>query len=184
MGWVRKTRMKAMVYTEYGPPDVLELQEVEVPTPQHEQVLVKVHAAAVNYGDWAFVRGKPFLVRLMGAGLLKPQYSILGLDIAGRVEAVGRDAKQFQPGDEVFGEVSTTGWGGFAEYAAAPEGALVPKPANLTFEEAAAVPQASVVALQGLRNEGKIQPGRKGLDRGSVWGCGHVCGADRQVVRG
>ena len=164
--------MKAMVYTEYGPPDVIELQEVEVPTPLDEQVLVKVHAAAVNYGDWAFVRGKPFLVRLMGAGLLKPQYRILGLDIAGRVEAVGKDVKQFQPGDEVFGDVSASGWGGFAEYVAAPEAALVQKPANLTFEEAAAVPQASVVALQGLRNEGRIQPGQQVLIVGASGGVG------------
>ena len=164
--------MKAMVYTEYGSPDVLRLKEVEVPTPQGDGVLVKVQAAAVNYGDWAFVRGKPFLVRLMGAGLLKPKITILGADIAGRVEAVGRDAKQFQPGDEVFGDISTSGFGGYAEYVSVPENALALKPANLTFEEAAAVPQAAVVALQGLRNEGQIQPGQKVLIVGASGGVG------------
>ena len=164
--------MKAMVYTEYGSPDVLRLKEVEVPTPQGDGALVKVQAAAVNYGDWAFVRGKPFLVRLMGAGLLKPKITILGADIAGRVEAVGRDAKQFQPGDEVFGDISTSGFGGYAEYVSVPENALALKPANLTFEEAAAVPQAAVVALQGLRNEGQIQPGQKVLIVGASGGVG------------
>ncbi|MGD9148067.1 MAG: NAD(P)-dependent alcohol dehydrogenase [Anaerolineae bacterium] len=164
--------MKAMVYTEYGPPDVLQLKEVEVPTLQDDGALVRVHAAAVDYGDWAFVRGKPFLVRLMGAGLLKPEIRILGADIAGRVEAVGRDAKQFQPGDEVFGDISASGFGGYAEYVSVPETALVLKPAHLTFEEAAAVPQAAVVALQGLRNEGQIQPGQKVLIVGASGGVG------------
>jgi NADPH:quinone reductase-like Zn-dependent oxidoreductase len=161
-----------MVYTEYGPPDVLQLKEIAVPAPKDDEVLVKVHAAAVNYGDWAFVRGKPFLVRLMGAGLLRPKTTILGADIAGRVEAVGRDAKQFQPGDEVFGDISTSGFGGFAEYVLVPETALAPKPANLTFEEAAAVSQAAVVALQGLRNEGQIQPGQDILIVGASGGVG------------
>jgi len=139
--------MKAIVQTKYGPPDVLQLEEAEKPALMEDEVLVKVHAASVNYSDWAFVRGKPFLVRLMGSGLLKPKNPILGADIAGRVEAVGSRVTQFQPGDEVFGDISDCGWGGFAEYAAVPENVLASKPVNLTFDEAAAVPQAAVVAL-------------------------------------
>ncbi|MHC4207421.1 MAG: NAD(P)-dependent alcohol dehydrogenase [Planctomycetota bacterium] len=162
--------MKAIVYTKYGPPDVLQLKEVEKPAPNEDEVLVKVHAASVNYSDWAFVRGKPFPVRIV-SGLLKPK-RILGADIAGRVEAVGRNIKQFQPGDEVFGDISGCGWGGFAEYASVAENALVLKPANLTFAESAAVPQAAVVALQGLRNKGQIQPGQKILINGASGGIG------------
>ena len=161
-----------MVYTEYGPPDVLQLKEVEKPTPRDNEVLVKVHAVSINYPDWGFVRGKPFIVRLMGAGLLKPKNTILGSDIAGRVEAVGPNVKQFQPGDEVYGDLSGCGWGGFAEYVAVSENALALKPANMTFEEAAAVPMAAVVALQGLRNQGQIQPGQKVLIYGASGGNG------------
>ena len=164
--------MKAIVYEEYGPPQVLQLREVEKPTPKDDQVLIKVHAAAVNYGDWAILRGKPFVVRLMSGGLLKPKHTILGADIAGRVEAVGRNVKQFQPGDEVFGDISASGFGGFAEYVSVPENALALKPANISFEEAAAVPMAGVVALQGLRDEGKIQPGQKVLIVGASGGNG------------
>jgi len=118
------------------------------------------------------VRGKPFVVRLMGAGLLKPKVKILGSDIAGRVETVGRNARQFQPGDEVLGDISGFGWGGFAEYVAVPEKALALKPANLSFEQAAAVPQAATVALQGLRDEGQIQAGQKVLINGASGGIG------------
>jgi len=164
--------MKAIVCTEYGPPDVLQLKEVEKPTPKDNEVLIEVHAASVNYADWAFVRGKPFLVRLMGAGLLKPKNTILGADIAGRVEAVGRNVKQFQPGDEVFGDISECGFGGFAEYVSVPENALALKPTNMTFEEAAAVPQAATTALQGLRDTGQIQPGQKVLINGASGGIG------------
>jgi len=164
--------MKAIVYTKYGPPDVLHLKEIEKPTPKEDEVLVKVQAASVNYSDWAFVRGKPFLVRLMGVGLLKPKITILGADIAGQVEAVGRNVKQFQPGDEVYGDLAGCGWGGFAEYVSVPENALALKPANMTFEEAAAVPQAAVVALQGLRDKGQIQPGQKALINGASGGIG------------
>jgi len=165
--------MKAIVYETFGPPDiVLRLKEVEKPTPRDNEVLVKVHAASINYGDWAYVRGEPFLIRLIGAGLLKPKYKILGSDIAGRVEAVGRNVKQIQPGDEVFGELAMHGWGGFAEYASAPEKVLAPKPANLTFEEAAAVPQAATVALHGLRDKGQVQPGQKVLINGASGGIG------------
>jgi NADPH:quinone reductase-like Zn-dependent oxidoreductase len=161
-------KMKAIVYTKYGSPDVLELKEVEKPTPKDNEVLVKVHAVSVNAADWHLVRGKPFLVRLVAGGLLKPKNKILGADLAGRVEAVGRNVKQFQPGDEVFG----CNWGGFAEYISVPEDALVLKPANVTFEEAAAVPMAAVTALQALRDKGHIHPGQKVLINGASGGVG------------
>lgn len=164
--------MKAIVYTEYGPPDVLQLKEVEKPVPKDNEVLVNIQAASINYSDWALVRGKPFLVRLMTGGPLKPQYTILGKDVAGRVEAVGPNVKQFRPGDEVYGDLSKWGYGAFAEYVSVPETALALKPTNLTFEEAAAVPEAAVVALQGLRDEGQIQPGQKVLINGASGGIG------------
>jgi NADPH:quinone reductase-like Zn-dependent oxidoreductase len=160
--------MKAIVYTKYGSPDVLELKEVEKPTPKDDEVLVKVHAASLNAYDWHVMRGKPFLVRLMGFGLLKPKKQILGADMAGRVEAVGRNVKQFQPDDEVFGTIS----GSFAGYVCAREKYLALKPTNMSFEEAAAVPMAGVTALQGLRDEGKIQPGQKVLINGASGGVG------------
>ena len=163
--------MKAIVYTKYGLPDVLQLKEVEKPTPKDDEVLVKVHAASVNYPDWGCVRGKPFYLRLM-TGLLKPKNKILGTDIAGRVEAVGRNVKQFQPGDEVFGDLCQCGWGGFAEYVCARENALTLKPAGMSFEEAAAVPQAAILALRGLRYKGRIQPGQKVLINGAGGGAG------------
>src|SRR3989440_10404101 len=164
--------MKAIVYTEYGSPDVLQFKEVEKPTPKDNEVLVKVHATSVNAGDWHLLRAKPFLMRLMGYGLLKPKHTILGSDIAGRVEAVGRNVKQFQSGDEVFGNTAKYGFGGFAEYVSVPENALVLKPTNISFEEAAAVPQAAVVALQGLRDKGRIQSGQKVLIHGAGGGVG------------
>ncbi|MBA7524358.1 L-threonine 3-dehydrogenase [subsurface metagenome] len=163
--------MKAIVYEKYGPPDVLQLKEVEKPIPKDNEVLVKVHAASVNYCDSTFVRGKPLVARLW-SGPLKPKNTILGADVAGRVEAVGRNVKQFQPGDEVFGEIGGCGLGGFAEYVSVPENALGLKPANISFEEAAAVPQAAVVALQGLRDKGQIQPGQKVLIYGASGGIG------------
>jgi NADPH:quinone reductase-like Zn-dependent oxidoreductase len=161
--------MKAMVYTKFGPPDVLQLQEVEKPVPKDNEILIKVHAASVNAYDWRHVRASPFFIRLMGAGLLKPKHKILGADIAGRVEAVGGNAKQFQPGDEVFGEGS---YGGFAEYACVDENRFVLKPADLTFEEAAAVPMAALTALQGLRDKGQIKAGQKVLINGASGGVG------------
>ena len=164
--------MKAMVYTEYGAPDVLQLTEVEQPVPRDGEVLVSVHAAAVNFGDWALLRGRPFVVRLMSGGLRRPKTSILGADIAGRVEVVGSNVTQFRPGDEVFGDISACGFGGFAEYAAAPEEELAPKPGNISFEQAAAVPMSGVVALQGLRDKGGIQPGQKVLIVGASGGNG------------
>ncbi|GAH52575.1 unnamed protein product, partial [marine sediment metagenome] len=163
--------MKAIVYTKYGPPEILELKEVEKPTPKDNEVLIRVHAASVNYSDWAFVRGKPFFIR-MYQGLLKPKNTILGADVAGRVEAVGRNVRQFQPGDEVFGDLSECGFGTFAEYVCVPENALGLKPANISFEEAAAVPQAAVVALQGIHDKGKIQSGQKVLINGASGGIG------------
>src|SRR5437588_11520260 len=162
------THMRAIVYHTYGSPDVLKLEEVQKPVPQDDEVLVKVHATSVNAGDWHLLRAKPFLMRLMGYGLLKPKNSILGSDIAGRVEAVGRNVTQFQQDDEVFGNIR----GGFAEYVCAREDALVLKPANLSFEEAAAVPMAAVTALQGLRDKGQIQPGQKVLIHGASGGVG------------
>jgi NADPH:quinone reductase-like Zn-dependent oxidoreductase len=164
--------MKAVLYTKYGPPEDLQLKEIEKPAPKEDQVLVKVHAASVNYGDWGLLRGKPFLLRLMAGGLLTPKNKILGGDIAGRVEAVGRNVQQAQPGEEVFGDLSGCGRGGFAEYVCVPAKALVNKPANLSFEEAAAVPMAAVTALQGLRDKGQIQPGQKVLINGASGGVG------------
>jgi NADPH:quinone reductase-like Zn-dependent oxidoreductase len=162
--------MKAVVYTEYGSPDVLRLEEVEKPTPSDDEVLVEVHAASVNSWDWDLLRGTPFFNRL--GGPLKPQYKILGCDIAGRIEAVGRNVQRFQPGDAVFGDLCRCGWGGFAEYVCARENALAPKPASITFEEAAAVPQVGVLALQGLRDKRDIQPGQKVLINGAGGGVG------------
>jgi NADPH:quinone reductase-like Zn-dependent oxidoreductase len=164
--------MKAMVYDSYGSPDVLELREIEKPAIQDDEVLVKVQAASLNFGDQALLSGKPWLIRLMGYGLLNPKYQIIGTDIAGWVESVGSAVREFQPGDEVFADVSECGFGAFAEYAAIPEKALVLKPTNLAFEQAAAVPQAAVVALQGLRDRGEIKSGQKVLINGASGGVG------------
>lgn len=163
--------MKAIVYTKYGSPDVLELKEVEKPIISDNDVLVKVYAASVNAADWHLLRADPFLVRLM-TGLFKPKYPVLGADIAGRVEAIGSGVTQFKPGDEVFGDISACGWGDFAEYAVASENALVLKPTNLSFEESAAVPLAAITALNGLRDKGHIQPGQKVLINGASGGVG------------
>jgi NADPH:quinone reductase-like Zn-dependent oxidoreductase len=162
--------MKAIVYEKYGPPDVLQLTEVEKPAPKEDEVLIKIHAAAINKGDWYALTGKPFMARI--EGLLKPKDKILGMDVAGRVEVVGRNVKQFQPGDEVFGDISWCGKGAFAEYVSVPENVLALKPANLSFEEAATAPVAAVVALQGIRDTGQIQPGQKVLINGASGGVG------------
>jgi len=161
--------VKAIVYTKFGPPDVLQLKEVEKPVPRDNEILIKVHAASANAYDWRHLRADPFFIRFMGAGLLKPKHKILGADMAGQVEAVGGKAKQFRPGDEVFGEGS---YGGFAEYVCADENRFVLKPAHLTFEEAAAVPMAALTALQGLRDKGQIQAGQKVLINGASGGVG------------
>ena len=163
--------MKAIVYTEYGSPDALQFKDIEKPTPIDDEVLVKIYAASVNAADIHLLRADPFLVRLT-SGLLKPKNEILGADIAGRVEAVGSNVKQFKPGDEVFGDISGCRWGGFAEFVCARENALVLKPANISFEEAAAVPMAAVTALQGLRNKGQIHSGEKVLINGASGGVG------------
>ena len=160
--------MKAIVYHEYGSPDVLELQELDMPAAKDDEVLVAVHAAAVGPHDWHFLRGTPYLVRMV-AGLLKPRRKVLGRDVAGRVEAVGRNVTEFQPGDEVFGEVN---FGGYAEYVSVSEDELALKPANLTFEQAAAVSVSAITALQGLRDKGRIQPGQKVLINGAAGGVG------------
>ena len=164
--------MKAIVSTKYGSPDVLHLEETDKPLPKDNEVQVKVLAASVNAADWHLLRAKPFLIRLMGVGFLKPKNKILGADIAGRVEAVGRNVKQFRPGDEVFGDISACHWGGFAEYVCASEDALAPKPAGITFEEAAATPLAALTALHGIRDKGQIRPGQKVLINGASGGVG------------
>jgi len=167
----KDTQMKAIEYTEYGSPDVLQLKEVEIPSLKEDEVLVKVHVASVNAADWHLMRAEPFLARLEN-GLQKPKNTRLGVDIAGRVEAVGDKVTQFRPGDEVFGEKFETGLGGFAEYASVPEKALALKPGNVSFEAAAAVPLAALTALQGLRTKGQIQAGQKVLINGASGGVG------------
>lgn len=164
--------MKAIVYTKYGSPDVLHLQEVKKPTLNEDQVLVKVNAASINASDLHLLAVDPFPLRLMGVGLFKPKNTILGVDIAGCVEAVGRNVKQFRPGDEVFGDIYGQNSGSFAEYVSVSESTLVLKPSNVSFEEAAAVPVAAATALQGLRNQGHIQPGQKVLINGASGGVG------------
>jgi NADPH:quinone reductase-like Zn-dependent oxidoreductase len=164
--------MKAYVYEKYGPPDVLQLREVEKPTPKENELLVKIHAASVNALDWHMLTADIFLVRLMTKGLLRPKRTCLGADIAGQVEAVGSGITQFRPGDEVFGDVFGHSQGGFAEYVAVPESALAPKPTNLSFKQAAAVPVAGLTALQGLRSAARVQPGEKVLIYGAAGGVG------------
>jgi NADPH:quinone reductase-like Zn-dependent oxidoreductase len=161
-------QMKAIVYRCYGPPEVLELENVEKPTPADNEVLVKVHAAAVNPLDWHYMRGSPYLMRL-GTGLGAPTDTRFGVDFAGTVEAVGTNVKEFKPGDEVFGGRS----GAFAEYVIVPDDrALALKPANVTFEQAASVPIAAITALQALRDKGQLKSGQKVLINGASGGVG------------
>jgi NADPH:quinone reductase-like Zn-dependent oxidoreductase len=162
--------MKAIVYAEYGSPDVLQLKEVEKPAPKDNEVLIKVHAVSINDWDWGLLQGAPFAFRLL-SGFPRPKKKILGSDIAGRIEAVGKNVKQFQPGDEVYGDLSGD-WGGFAEYVCARENALALKPASMTFEQAAAIPQAAMLAVQGLRDQGQIRSGQKVLINGAGGGVG------------
>jgi len=161
--------MKAIVLTKYGSPDVLQLKEVEKPTLKDDEVLVKVHAASINAADLDYMRGT-FLVRI-GAPP-KPQDKIIGSDMAGRVEAIGRNVKQLQPGDEVFADLSEHGLGAFAEYVCVPVNALTLKPGSMTFEEAATLPQSAILALQGLRDKRQTQPGQKVLINGAGGGVG------------
>jgi NADPH:quinone reductase-like Zn-dependent oxidoreductase len=163
--------MKAMVNTKYGPPDVLELTEVEKPVPKDNEALVKVHAASVNPADWHLLRGEPYIARLQ-LGLRKPKERVLGCDVAGQVEAVGKNVTMFKPGDEVFGSPFMHGFGAFAERVCVPEDLLAPKPSNLSFEQAAAVPLAASTALQGLRDHGRVAPGQKVLIVGASGGVG------------
>jgi NADPH:quinone reductase-like Zn-dependent oxidoreductase len=163
--------MKAIVNTKYGSPDVLRLKEVDKPTPSENEVLVKVYATSINAADWHLLTADIFLVRL-NMGLFKPKLTILGCDIAGLVEAVGSNVKQFKPGDAVFGDVFGHNYGGFAEYVTTAESDLALKPANLSFDEAAAVPLAGRTALQGLRDLGQIQAGQNVLINGASGGVG------------
>lgn len=162
--------MKAITCTKYGSPQVLQLEEVEKPTPNENEVLIKIYAASVNVEDLDFLRGKAWIVRFFSP--LKPKYKILGFDVAGRIETVGKSVKQFHSGDEVFGNLFSYGFGAFAEYVSAPEKALVLKPASMTFEEAATVPSRAILALQGLGGKKQFQPGQKVLINGAGGGVG------------
>lgn len=165
--------MRAIVRDKYGGPDVLRLEEIPTPTPADNEVLVKVHAAAVNKGDWEILRGSPLWVRLVGFGLTKPKTRILGSNFAGSVEAVGQKVSQFEVGDELCGDILSSGLGAFAEYVCVPEdAAIVRKPANITFEEAASVPEAGLIALQAIRDRGHVKSGQKVLINGAGGGAG------------
>lgn len=165
---VQGDRMKAIVYCDYGTPDVLKLEDIAKPVPNDDQMLIRVHAASINPLDWHYMRGTPYIMRL-GTGLRKPKSMRLGVDCAGTVEAVGKNITQFKPGDEVFGGKN----GALAEYVCALENrSIVRKPANITFEQAASVGIAGVTALQGLRDAGKLQPGQKVLINGASGGVG------------
>ena len=163
--------MKAIVLTRYGSPDDLRIEEVARPTPKDNEVLVKVKAASVNDWDWGLVRGKPFYIRLL-CGLSRPTVRIPGVDIAGEVVAAGRGAHPFRPGDAVYGDLSESGFGGFAEFVCAPVNALALMPKNMSYIEAAAIPHAAMLAVQGLRDAGDIQPGQALLINGAGGGVG------------
>ncbi len=162
--------MKAIVCEKYGSPDVLELREVAKPTPKDDEVLVRIHAVSINDWDWGLLQGSTLVDRLL-FGFFRPRNAILGSDIAGRIEAVGKNVTQFRPGDDVFGDLSGR-WGGFAEYVCAPHTALALKPPSMTFAEAASIPQAAMLAIQGLRDIGGIQQGDKVLINGAGGGVG------------
>jgi NADPH:quinone reductase-like Zn-dependent oxidoreductase len=164
-GW---SIMKAIVYDQYGPPDVLRLEEVEIPVPENNEALVRVRAASINYADWQVLRGESFLLRVMN-GVFKPRKNILGDDISGIVEAVGEAARRLQPGDEVFG---ISNFDAFAEFACVPENELAVKPGGITFEQAAAIPEAGLTALQGVRDNGRLKSGQKVLIYGASGGVG------------
>ncbi len=161
--------MKAVIYTRYGLPEVLRMSDVETPAPRDNELLVKVHAVSLNRSDWEGLRGKPLYSR--NAGPFRPRHHILGSDIAGQVEAAGRKTTQFQLGDKVFADILSF-MGGFAEYVCVPESALARMPDGLTYEEAAALPQAGAIALQGIRDKGQVQPGQKVLINGAGGGSG------------
>jgi len=161
--------MKAVVYTRYGGPDVLRLTDVDTPVPGDGQVLVKVHAVSLNASDWEMLRGKPLYSRI--GGPFRPRHHVLGSDIAGRVVAAGRNATRFRPGDDVFADILSS-MGGFAEYVCVRQAALAPVPAGLNYEQAAALPQAGAIALQGVRGGGRVRPGQKVLINGGGGGSG------------
>jgi NADPH:quinone reductase-like Zn-dependent oxidoreductase len=161
--------MKAIVYHKYGTPDVLELNEIDKPVPKEDEILIKIYAVSINDWDWGLLHGD-FINRLLN-GLRKPKKKILGSDIAGRIEAVGKNVTQFKTGDEVYGDLSGQ-WGGFAEYVCAREKAVALKPASMSFEDAAAIPQAAMLAVQGLIDKGKIKQGQKLLINGAGGGVG------------
>jgi NADPH:quinone reductase-like Zn-dependent oxidoreductase len=165
--------MKAIICPRYGSPDVLQLREVVKPVPQEDEVLIQIHAASLNSRDQRMLRANPIFIRLMPGGFFRPKNKIPGADFAGRIEAIGENARLFKPGDEVFGYMpGATGRGTFAEFVCADEKTISLKPANLTFEQAAAVPLAAMTALQGLRDKGNIQPGQKVLIHGASGGVG------------
>lgn len=174
----QENTIKAIVQYKYGSPDVLDLKEIDSPVVKDDEVLVHVHAASVHPDVWHVVRGVPYVLRIMGAGLLKPKNGVPGTDLAGRVEAVGRNVTQFGPGDKVFGEsirgYSWTNGGAFAEYVSVSQEGLARKPDNLTFEQAAAVPTSGLIALQGLRYQGQLQAGQKVLINGAGGGVGTI----------
>ncbi len=163
--------MKAIICTKYGSPDVLQLQEIQKPEPTDDEVLIKVFAASVNAGDWHLMRADPCLMRL-AFGLFKPKHKILGMDVAGSVEAVGSNITQFKAGDEVYGDLSEFGFGAFAEYVCVSEKAIALKPTGISYEEAASIPSAAVTALQGLRDKGNVQAGQRVLINGASGGVG------------
>lgn len=165
--------MKAIYYTRYGSPSEFQLKEVEKPVPGKKEVLVKIHAASVNSWDWDLLKGHHFIIRLL-SGLFRPKHKILGADIAGVVEAVGAEVSFFKPGDEVFGDIAGGGFGGFAEYATAPEKLLAKKPASISFEQAASLPQAGLLAIQGLRYRGELRKGDEILINGAGGGVGTI----------
>jgi NADPH:quinone reductase-like Zn-dependent oxidoreductase len=156
--------VKAVVCTRYGPPAVLRLTDVDTPVPQRDEVLVKIHAVSLNGSDWETLRGKPLYSRI--GGPFRPRRHILGSDIAGRVAATGPEATLFRPGEDVFADILSS-MGGFAEYVCVPQGALARMPAGLTCEQAAALPQAGAIALQGIRDKGQLQPGQTVLINGA-----------------
>jgi len=164
--------MRAVVIKKYGPLENIALEEVAKPETADNEVLVAVHASSITFSDLALITGKPFIVRLFGMGLSAPKYRIPGSDIAGRVEEVGREVRKFKPGDEVYGDISDIKRGGFADFVSVPETAIAIKPANQTFEEAAAVPEAAHVALQAIRDYAKVKPGEEILVIGACGGIG------------
>jgi len=163
--------MRALVFTKYGSPEVLQLKEIAKPTPKENEVLVKIHATAVNDYDWSLIRGKPYLYRLL-FGILKPKHHIAGMELAGTIEALGANANSFKIGDAVYGDISQYGFGSFAEYVCINEKALSLKPVKMSFEEAAAIPHAAMLAVQGLLDIGQLQKGQKILINGAGGGMG------------